>query len=349
MLKPKLRWIFGFFLVLFSIYFSIKVRKIIFPFIVGAVIAYLLNPAVNWLEKKGLRRSGAIAVIYIWIVTLLALSLFLLLPTFYLELGKLAIILPERLAVINDYIQNGNKVSSQGGLPAEVSGLINKKLMEGQSFLIGWLEGFLENLPGLFASIGLLILSPITAIYFLKDWRKMIDGVIKLVPGRKRGEWSKLLQEIDYIIQRYIQGNLIDALIVGLLIGIGIKLIGMEYALLIGVICGITNLIPYFGPVLGTVPSVLLALSKSPVMALKVVIVIFIIQQIDSNIINPRLMSNKVGLHPLWVIFALLAGGELGGLLGMLVAIPLAAILRIIFRDIYYYVVSPRDLKTTKN
>jgi predicted PurR-regulated permease PerM len=84
-------------------------------------------------------------------------------------------------------------------------------------------------------------------------------------------------------------------------------------------------------------------------MALKVVVIIFIVQQIDGNIINPRLMSNKVGLHPLWVVFALLAGGELGGLLGMLIAIPLAAILKIVFREIYLYLVSPKVLKTNRN
>jgi predicted PurR-regulated permease PerM len=264
------------------------------------------------------------------------------LPKLYLELGTLALVLPERFQVIYEYVQNAKAFYAEAGLPNEVSGLIDEKLQEGQSYLITWLESILENLPGLLTSLGLLILTPILTVYFLLDWKKIGAGVLALVPAKIRGEWSRFLQEIDYIILRYIQGNIIDAVIVGLLIGIGVKLIGMEYSLIIGVICGLTNLIPYFGPVLGAIPSVLLALSKSPLMAIKVTLIIFIVQQIDSNIINPRLMSDKVGLHPLWVVFALLAGGKLGGLIGMFIAIPLAAILKIIFRDIYYYLVTHR-------
>ncbi len=348
MKRSIIRWVFIAFLLVLSCYFLYKVKNIVSPFIVGAVMAYLLSPVVTWLEKKGLLRRGAVAVIFIWITVLLALILFFLLPKLYIELGKLAIVLPERFQVIYDYVQNAKDYYSQAGLPNEVSELLDEELMEGQALLISWLENIIKNLPGLLASLGLMILSPILAIYFLIDWKKITNGVIKLAPGKMRGEWYRFLQEIDYIIQRYIQGNIIDAFIVGFLIGVGVKLIGMEYSLIIGVICGITNLIPYFGPVLGSIPSVLLALSKSPLMAIKVVLIIFIVQQIDGNIINPRLMSNKVGLHPLWVVFALLAGGELGGLLGMLVAIPLAAVVRIIFRDIYYYLVSPKFFKSTK-
>jgi predicted PurR-regulated permease PerM len=348
MQRSIIKWIFIAFVIILIVYFLYKVKNIIFPFIAGAVMAYLLNPAVVWLEKKGLLRRGAVTVVFIWITVLLVLILFLLLPKLYIELGKLAMILPERLQVIYEYFRNVKDYYSRTGLPSEVGKLIDEQFIEAQAMLISRLESIIKNLPGLLASLGLMILSPILAIYFLIDWKRISDGVIKLAPGKMRGEWYRFLQEINYVIQRYIQGNIIDALIVGFLIGTGVKIMGMEYSLIIGVICGITNLIPYFGPVLGAMPSVLLALSKSPIMGIKVLLIIFIIQQIDGNIINPRLMSNKVGLHPLGVVFALLAGGQLGGLLGMLVAIPLAAICKIIFRDIYYYLVSPKFLKSTK-
>ncbi|NLI91814.1 MAG: AI-2E family transporter [Peptococcaceae bacterium] len=348
MKRSQIRWIFIALLVLLSGFFLFSVKDIISPFVVGVVLAYLLSPLVTSLEKKGLSRRSSVAVIFIWITVLFTLLMFLLLPKLYTELGKLAVVLPERFQVIYDYGQNAKEYYGQTGLPGEVSKLIDDKLVQGQSFLINWLKNVVEDLPGLLSYIGLMILSPILAIYFLLDWKKITEGVIQLVPGKMRGEWYRLLQEVDFIIQRYIQGNIIDAALVGFIIGFGVKLIGMEYALLIGVICGITNLIPYFGPILGGIPSVLLALSKSPMMAMKVALVIFIVQQIDGNIINPRLMSNKVGLHPLWVVFALLAGGELDGIMGMLVAIPLAAILKIIFREIYYYLVSPKVLKSSK-
>lgn len=348
MKRTKLRWIFLVLLLVLSITFVYQVKEIISPFIVGAVMAYLLSPLVTALEKKGLSRRGAVAVIFIWITVFVVLLLFLLLPKLYLELSRLAAVLPERFQVFTDYVENTRDYYSQAGLSNEVSKLIDKKILEGQNFLVDWLTGVLDNLPGLLTSLGLMILAPILAIYFLVDWKRITRWFIHLVPGRVRGEWLRFLQEIDYIVQRYIQGNLIDGLIVGILIGVSLKLIGMDYALIIGVICGITNLIPYFGPVLGWIPAVLLAFSKSPLMALKVTIAIFIIQQIDSDLINPRLMSGKIGLHPLWVVFALLAGGELAGILGMFIAIPVAAIVRIVFRNIYFYLVAPKNLKTTR-
>ncbi|HHV63984.1 MAG TPA: AI-2E family transporter, partial [Peptococcaceae bacterium] len=228
-----LRWLFIIFLLVLGIYFLFKVRGIIFPFVVGAVMAYLLSPAVTWLENKGLRRRGAVAVIFIWITVLFVILLFLILPKLYLELSKLAVVLPERFQVIYEYVQKARTYYSQAGLPGEVGKLIDAQLLEGQNYLINWLEGIVANLPDLITSLGLLILAPILAIYFLIDWKKIGAGVLKLVPGRMRGGWSRFLQEIDYIIQRYIQGNIIDAVIVGLLIGLGVKLIGMEYSLII--------------------------------------------------------------------------------------------------------------------
>mgnify|MGYP000952883563 FL=1 len=331
------------------IFFLFKVRTIIPPFIVGAIIAYLLSPAVTWLEKKGLNRSGAVFVVFIWISVFFLVILFILLPKLYIELGKLITVLPERIQVINEYLQSAKNYYSEKGLPDEVNKLIDQQFVKGEAYLISWLESVINNIPELIMSIGLMILSPVLAVYFLLEGKRISEGVINLVPGRMTGQWQRILQEIDYIIQRYIQGNLLDALIVGLLIGFGVKVVGVEYGFIIGVICGITNLIPYFGPILGGIPAVALALSQSPWHALKVLLIIFIVQQVDGDIINPRLMSNKIGMHPLWVVFALLAGGELAGIVGMLIAVPVAAILRIIFREIYYYLVSPKNLKSTKN
>ncbi|NLP43799.1 MAG: AI-2E family transporter [Peptococcaceae bacterium] len=336
-------------LALLILFFLVKVRTIIPPFIVGAIIAYLLSPAVNWLEKKGLNRTGAVLVIFIWVNVFFLVILFILLPKLYIELGKLVTVLPDRIQVIYEYLQSARNYYSEKGLPSEVNKLIDQQFIKGEIYLINWLESVINNIPKLVMSIGLMILSPVLAIYFLLEAKRISNGIINLVSGRMAGQWQKILQEIDYIIQRYIQGNLLDALIVGVLIGVGVKLIGVEYGLIIGVICGITNLIPYFGPVLGGIPAVALALSHSPWHALKVLLIIFVVQQVDGDIINPRLMSNKIGMHPLWVVFALLAGGELGGIVGMLIAVPVAAILRIFFREIYYYLVSPKNLKSTKN
>lgn len=345
MAGAKMRWLIIVFLALVALYFLFKVKNIILPFTLGIGLAYLLNPAVSWLEKRGLNRQGSVAVISIWITFFLVVIIFFLLPRLYFELGKLAAVLPDKINIIYSYAEAAKSTYFQAGLSGEISKLIEEQLKEGRDFLIKWLDRLIDTLPGIIASLGLLVLSPVLAIYFLLDWNKICSAVLKLVPQRVSGRWNKFLQEADLIVHRYIQGNALDSLIVGLLIGFGVKLIGMDYAFIIGIICGITNLIPYFGPFLGGVPSALLGLSISPFMSIKVILVIFVVQQLDSNIIHPRLMSKRIGLHPIWVIFALLAGGQIMGLAGMLLAIPLAAVLRIIIRDIYYYLVSPKVMK----
>lgn len=229
----------------------------------------------------------------------------------------------------------------QAGLPGEVIKLYDEKIIYAQGFATRWLVNFLNDIPGILVSLTYLVLSPVLAIYFLADWRRMTQTMIWLVPRKYRNSWRHLLKEINLIIVNYIHGNLIDAVLVGVIIGIGAALLGTEYALLIGIICGITNIIPYFGPLIGAVPSLMLALSNSPIMAVKILVLILIVQQIDGNLINPKLMSDKVGLRPLTVVFSLLAGEKLAGLLGMLVAIPLTAIMKNVLLKTYLFLVAP--------
>jgi predicted PurR-regulated permease PerM len=201
---------------------------------------------------------------------------------------------------------------------------------------------FLANLPKALSTVTLYILSPVIAIYFLADWKILEQGFLRVIPQRWRMEWRRLWQDINHVIRQFVRGNIIVAVIVGVLIGVGVKLVGMEYALLIGLICGVSDLIPYFGPVIGAVPSVLLALIKSPGMALKVILIILIVQQLEGNVISPKLMGESVGLHPLWVVFALLASGEIAGFWGMFLAVPLAAVIRVVLKHIYFRLVSSK-------
>jgi len=326
--------------------FLFWVKGIIAPFLVGIALAYLLSPIVDWLEKKGLKRGLATGGVFLFITVVIGVVLFLLMPKLYNEIAKLIEVFPGKIEVIENYIVNLKNVFSNAGLPAEVNKMLEEQMANGQNYVLEWLKNTVKNLPGALTSLGLLIISPILAIYFIMDWKKIEEGVVKIVPQKHRGDWHRFLQEVDLVVQRYIQGNIIVALIVAVLVGGSVKILGMEYAIVIGVISGVTNLIPYFGPFLGGIPSVLLALSKSPGMGIKVAIVILVVQQLESNVISPRLMSDKVGLHPLWIVFALLAGGEIAGIMGMVVAIPVAAVIKIILVNLYLLLVSSTDLKS---
>lgn len=336
------KWIFTGVCLLLGILLLLKVRMILGPFCVGFAFAYLLNPLVEGLENHRVGRNCAIAIVFFFIIIIAAAAVFLIIPTLYNELSKLAVVLPNTLQSINDRIDSFREQFKATGLPNRVALVIDEHLGQGEGLLAGWLKTFLDNLPNAFASFSLYILSPIITIYFLVDWKKIGEGFFRIVPQRQRMEWRRLWQDINHVIRLFARGNLIVAVIVGILVGLGVKLIGMDYALLIGIICGIFDLIPYFGPVIGAVPSVLLALTKSPAMALKVALIILIVQQLEGGIISPKLMGDSVGLHPLWIVFAILAGGEIGGFWGMFLAVPIAAILRVVINHIYFRLVSTK-------
>lgn len=341
MRKEKWRWIFIGSIILIGLILLLFVRNILSPFIIAFVLAYLLSPVVESLSRRGLGCRTSIAVVFIGIVLVIGLTLFFILPKLYMELSKLSVILPGTAHTLDHTIQELRSNFRATGLPNQVVTVLDGHLGEGEAFLVQWLEDFLDNLPELLASTSLLILSPVIAIYLLADWKRIQTGFLRIVPQRRRLAWQRVIQDISHIVRCFVRGNLIVAVIVGVLCGLGVKLIGMDYALLIGVLCGVFDLIPYFGPLIGAVPSVLLGLIESPWMAVKVAIVILIVQQLEGNVISPKMMGDSVGLHPVWIVFALLAGGELAGFWGILLAVPIAAVLRVIIRHLYLWLVSP--------
>ena len=341
MRKEKWRWIFLVSVVLLGLILLLSVRPILSPFIVAFVLAYLLSPVVEALERRGGGRKVAITLVFLGIIMTIALIVFFILPKLYSELSKLSSVLPGTVQALDRLIQDFRSNFRSTGLPSRVASVLDGHLAKGEIFLAEQLQAFLEQLPELLASMSLLILSPVIAIYLLADWKRFQTRFLRIVPQRWRMDWQRLLQDISHIVRCFIRGNMIVALIVGILCGVGVKLVGMDYALLIGVLCGVFDLIPYFGPLIGAIPSILLGLIESPIMAVKIAVVILIVQQLEGNVISPKLMGDSVGLHPLWIVFALLAGGEIAGFWGLLLSVPLAAVLRVIIRHIYFWLVSP--------
>lgn len=325
---------------LLGIIILFRVREILGPFFLAFVLAYLLDPLVSVLERYKISRNKAIAIVFILIIAFCAAAVFLIIPIVYNELSKLVVVLPQTIQSVTDKIEEFRNQFKATGLPSRVALVLDEHLVRGETVVANRLNLFLGYLPEALSSVTLYILSPVIAIYFLADWKDLGEGFFRIIPQRWRMEWRRLWQDINHVLRQYLRGDLFVAVIVGILIGIGVKLVGMDYALLIGLICGIFDLIPYFGPVIGAVPSILLALTHSPWMAIKVALVIFFVQQLEGNVISPKLMGDSVGLHPLWVVFALLACGEIAGFWGMFLAVPLAAVIRVLFKHIYLRLVS---------
>ncbi|MDD2234772.1 MAG: AI-2E family transporter [Desulfitobacteriaceae bacterium] len=336
------RWLFLICCLILGLIFLFSVRAVLGPFLLAFMLAYLINPLIEWLEKHKFTRRWAITLIFGLTVIVIVFIVSVILPLTYNEAAKLMAILPEKMSQLDSFIQNTRQQFQTSGLPEKVALVIDEHLSEGEAFVASKIELFLDKLPVKLASMGPYVLSPVLAIYFLADWKRLKLAFMRLVQQKWRVEWQRLWLDISHVVRCFIRGNLVVAVIVGILVGIGVKLIGMDYALIIGLICGVADLIPYFGPLIGAVPAILLGFTKSSMMALEVGLVILVVQQFEGNVISPKIMGDSLGLHPLWIVFALLAGEELAGFWGIFFAVPIAAIIRVILRHIYFRLVAPK-------
>lgn len=343
MIRKSWRWIFTGTCLLLGMLLLYRVRAILGPFFLAFILAYLLNPLVVTLERRRLSRKMAILMVFSFIIAIMLTVIFLMLPNLYNELSKLAVILPHVIQTFTTWSEGLREQFKATGLPNHIVLVLDQHIGEQQILFANRLNIFLDNVPQVLSTITLYILSPVIAVYILADWKGLGNRFFRVIPQRWRMEWQRLWQDINHVIRQFVRGDLVIAVIVGILIGVGVKLVGMkDYALLIGLLCGVLDVIPYFGPVIAAVPSVILALTQSPAMAVKVALIIFFAQQLEGNVIAPKLMGESVGLHPLWVVFALLAGGELAGIWGLLLAVPVAAVIKVVFNHIYYRLVSTK-------
>lgn len=200
------------------------------------------------------------------------------------------------------------------------------------------------DIPGILLYV---ILTPILSYYFLRDREKIRKYLLSLIAPSAKDEFLRLSGELNWLVRGFFSGYLLVAVIVALLTTLMYYLLGLQYPLVLGLIMGISDLIPYFGPVLGAIPAVLLALTIDKTTAFLVIIGLFIIQQVESSVITPQVMGNRVGLHPVLTIFVVLAGGSLGGLAGAILAVPLAAVILLIFKYLFSRVFSNNQLRNT--
>lgn len=317
--------------VLATIYFLYLIRDILISFGLGALLAYLLFRPVIFIEKRGLKRVWAILIIYVIAILFISSFFYFAIPGVIKEMTALGRLLPQYAGETEEII---NKIDHMD-MPYKLKQIFWKNIKELEEFVYRGLNSFIQGIYSILGAIISLIFAPVLAFYIMMDWEKIRDNFLGLFSPAARLEISRLFREIDEVLINFIKGYLAVAFIVGLLTGMAAYLLGVKFPLLIGILSGLTNLIPFFGAFFGGVPAVLLALTESFRLALYMTISIVVIQQLESNLITPNIMGHKLGLHPLTIVFALLAGGNLFGIWGMLAAVPAAAVLRVIFTWFY--------------
>lgn len=312
---------------------------------IATLVAYILGPAVNYLHrKKGINRILSITLVYFCLALLTVVAIGFIIPVIreqYLTFTK-------NLTHFLGDLQNNIKASIaqvSAALPASVRPMLDN--IDPDSFSVEALSADLQNsLPkivggtfsgvfsGVKAAAGVMtgmILVPLFTFYILMDSDRYHNGFVRLVPRRWKGDALELMTEINNVLGSYIRGQLVVCFTVGASIAIVLNIIGLEYATLIGVFAGIIDIVPYVGVALGMIPAILIAwVNHGFLFVIFVVVVMEIVHWTEGHIIVPAVIGHSVGLPPLVVMVALGAGAELGGIMGMVLAIPLAAILRVL-------------------
>ncbi len=310
--------------------------KFFSPFLLGILIALLINPMMMYIEKTfNLNRLINILISYVIVFILLTASLKLIIPSLVDTLNTLINEIPNYINTVNLFF---SKHMSETQILENIIPHLQQNLDAVLKNLVDMLSRFSSDLLTYVFSITSLLLNlimgVILSIYMLCDKEKIAVACKRLLyssMSRKRASqiisFFKMSHDIFY---NYIIGKLIDSLIIGILAFIGFRfIVRIENSLFLAFIIFLTNIIPYFGPFIGAVPPILMTLIYSPIKALWVAIFILILQQVDGNIIGPKVMGDQVGLSPLWIISAVLIGGSLFGVIGVFLSVPVAAVIKI--------------------
>ncbi len=311
-----------------------KIAQILLLVFYSIVLSYLLNPLVNLIEKRGVKRSYSILLVYLFLMALIVIVLFSLVPKVSSEFENLVRLLPNYFNRIYGYFNNTFERYSKhiDKLPPglqEIREIFLDNLKEIQAILLNYLRNITNSVIGLFSKMISFIIVPIIAFYFLKDKDYFKKKIILMIPKNQRNDVLQIAREVDIVLGKFVRGQLLVCAYVGVSTSIALLLIGVDFAIIIGLIAGIADIIPYFGPIIGIFPALVFAILKGPIKVLWVIISFTIIQQIECNVVEPKIVGDSIGIHPVVVMLALLIGGSYFGIVGMLFAIPLAIVLKI--------------------
>lgn len=317
------------FLKLSPIWFPILsiVKTFLIPFVISVFITYLLHPLIEKISNRGVPRTIAILLIYLLFFGGLGYGLYKGIPAILAQLKDLAESFPEFSKTYRVWLKEIETGTSK--LPPFIHGQLDELLYSVEGYIDYLLSRTLESFKRVFNSIFLIAIIPFIVFYMLKDHDQMMKALWYITPRKLRKSGQLFFRDVDVSLGNYIRGQLIVCLLVGTTASLAFLISGMKYPLLFGSIVGVTNIIPYFGPIIGAIPAAIIAATISMKMLIIVVVVVFGLQFIEGNLLSPIIVGKSLRLHPIVIIAALLVGGEIGGIVGLITAVPVVAILKV--------------------
>ncbi len=340
--KEHKYWLLRICLAVFLTYYAIsKIDKVnaligtffavMTPFFIGFGIAYILNQPMERLKKQFKIKHG-LSVLIVYLSTIVIISLF---SSYFIPIitGNIMTLSAEIPKGVNTLIAQVEKIDW-----GPLEKLVRENMPRIAEFITQFSNFIISNISGIMIKFGAAFMNIffgiIISIYLLLDKEKLIASFKRttfIFLGKKKGDTAiELFDEANAIFSHYIIGLIVEAIIVGIIATICFHFGGVRYAATLGFILCITNVIPYVGPVIGAIPAITATMLYNPILAIYVAVFIVILQQIDANFIGPKIMGNFIGLEPIWIIFSITIGGGFFGFLGILLAIPMGAFIKIV-------------------
>lgn len=331
-----LKRIFIFFLILsFVIFLCYLFAEIIAMLIISLLLAMIFNPIVDFLEKKGLPRL--LSVISVFVLTGLFFFglLSFLLPKIVSQFNQLSFALtPENIKLLIGDIEK-KLITFFPFLNS--ADLANRFVAFIQNIILSWVNNLSNILSSIVSIVAILVIVPFLTFFILKDNRILMKGIVNIMPNKYFEVSYSVIKKISIGLSRFVRGWILDAFLVGLMSGIGLALLGIQNSASIGLIAGVGHLIPYFGPIIGGIPAIVISLIQFGNLSMlpNILLLFILVYTFDNGFIQPNIFAKNTDLHPLVIILLILIGSEILGIFGMLIAVPAATVIKTATREIY--------------
>lgn len=326
---------------LFAFVALVTIDNLLVSALLAFVISYSVGPLVNYLERQGISRGVATSATFLVIGVFLFLLGLWLFPYLGESLSGLQGDMPRIIAGVSKFISDAELKIHSLALPLNKLQLTAR--VEDQ--LTSWTHDFFEHLPAALKTfLTVMLLGPFLAFFMVKDGRQVANLILALVPNHLFETGLSLIHQINFQIGQFVRARILECLIVGIVTTVGLLLISFPYAILLGVLAGLTNIIPYLGPIMGAVPAFLIAFvnAYSGLDVALLALVYVVAQAIDAGFLIPLMVAKIVDLHPVTVIVVMIAGAQVMGILGMIISIPVASTLKVTVSTIYRHLIDTR-------
>ncbi len=335
--KENRNWMFWLVLLALFCVCIYVLRSVLLPFVAGIIIGYLLDPFATRFQKWRMSRTWATIVVMCLVVVFFVPALILLVSVIDEQIGRFIAALPQYASSLAQKLEPvliDLKDNFPGLEPDKIKEYLRSNFANGVKIVLAIVRKLVTSGFAFFNLLSLLLVTPVVAFYMLRDWHTFLDKVDGLLPKLYKKSIRQMAREINNILAGFIRGQLSVCVILGTFYSLGLYFVGLELGVLVGFLAGLISFIPYVGSISGFVVSLAIAFAQFDTIGsvLQVVVVFMVGQFVEGNFLTPKLVGDNVGLHPVWVMFALLAGGVLLGFLGLMIAVPVAAIIGVLVR-----------------